>query len=259
MFHVFFGGIAVFAMPAAAIAALDLWERARDKGRGGLAVAILILITIQLEIGVVAGVFRLYKFGPNDYEPIPIALLEAINRLPSGAKIAYSCQPLRGDLSLGVASYQRRRAHGAAHDSNVLSVGILRGADRHGDLPECSKSALCAGPATSLVPRRGCAPVFSGGTSFRALARHPLHLFGHHAPECTCAGRDHHRAVRNSRAAASPVSPILRSTQPPSASRVDHCESARACRISATLTSHDCHADRFPWRHTTRPPHAGAP
>ncbi len=51
------------------------------------------LCGIQLELGFANGIVRLQGFGPSGYEPIPIALLEAISQLPSDAKLAYSCQP----------------------------------------------------------------------------------------------------------------------------------------------------------------------
>ena len=173
MFHVFFGGIAVFAMPAAAIAALDLWERARDKGRGGLAVAILILITIQLEIGVVAGVFRLYKFGPNDYEPIPIALLEAINRLPSGAKLAYSCQP-----SEEISVWESRLISVDAHTGRRM-IPMCFQSEFFGALTGTAISRNVPSPLFAQAPQRRLYPDADARPSSAAVRRfvreHDIH------------------------------------------------------------------------------------
>lgn len=94
MFHVFFGGLAVFATPAAAVATWTLWHALRESGRARAASALLLAAVVQFELGAASVIPRLLHFGPNDYEPIPVSLLEAIRELPTDAKIAYACNPL---------------------------------------------------------------------------------------------------------------------------------------------------------------------
>jgi hypothetical protein len=93
MFYLFFAGLAVFATPVAAIAVRSLWERLRAKRHPNLAVALLVICLFQLELGAASGLARLQGFGPGDDAPISISLLDAIGRLPAGAKLAYSCEP----------------------------------------------------------------------------------------------------------------------------------------------------------------------
>ena len=94
MFHVFFAGIAVYLTPIAAAATWLLWERLRNAGRRIAALSLIVLGVVQLELGAIATVVRLQDFGPKDYDPVPVAVLEAIRDLPAGAKLAYQCQPL---------------------------------------------------------------------------------------------------------------------------------------------------------------------
>ncbi len=50
-FHLFFGGIAVFATPVAAVAVWPVWLRLRATGHGRLAIVVLLLCVTQLEFG----------------------------------------------------------------------------------------------------------------------------------------------------------------------------------------------------------------
>jgi hypothetical protein len=93
MFHVFFGGLVVFGTPVAAIAAWSLWKRLRAAGRRSLALVVILLCFAQIEFSAPLGILRLQRFGPGDYEPVPLALLTAVRALPVDAKIAYACQP----------------------------------------------------------------------------------------------------------------------------------------------------------------------
>ena len=95
MFYLFFAGIAVFATPAAAVAAWMLWERLRETGHRRLAAGLVALCVIQLQLGVVTGTLRLQLFGPYRNQPTSISLLETIRRLPADAKLAYACHPLK--------------------------------------------------------------------------------------------------------------------------------------------------------------------
>jgi len=93
MLHLFFAGIAVFATPAAAVAVGSIWLRLRRTGHARLGVIVLVLCVAQLEFGAAVGVVRLQGFGPREYPPVPVAILEAIRRLPREAKLAYACRP----------------------------------------------------------------------------------------------------------------------------------------------------------------------
>jgi hypothetical protein len=94
MFHVLYGGIAVFAAPIAAVAAWRILRELRRRRHRSLAVVLAGVIFIQLELGVVGGLARLAEFGPGDYDATPISVNEAIRRLPPTAKLAYACNPL---------------------------------------------------------------------------------------------------------------------------------------------------------------------
>jgi hypothetical protein len=91
MFHAFFGGIAVFVTPVAAIALQTLWGRLPATNRLKLAAGLVVLLVIQLEFGVVSVIWRMQVFGPHDYPPTPVGVLDAIRQLPSNAKLAYAC------------------------------------------------------------------------------------------------------------------------------------------------------------------------
>ncbi len=91
MFHVFFGGIAVFATPAAAIAIWTVWAGLRRSGRLRMAAAVVTLTGVQLVLGGLAGVVRLQQFGPREYKPIPLEVIATISQLPANAKLAYAC------------------------------------------------------------------------------------------------------------------------------------------------------------------------
>jgi hypothetical protein len=93
MFHVFFGGLVVFGTPVAAIAAWSLWLRLRATGRRSLALVVILLCFTQIEFAASLGILRLQRFGPGNYEPVPLSLLTSIRDLPADAKVAYACQP----------------------------------------------------------------------------------------------------------------------------------------------------------------------
>jgi hypothetical protein len=92
-FHLFFAGIAVFATPVAAVAVWSIASRLRADGHPRLGAVVLILCLAQLGVGVPLSVGRLQFFGPHEYDPVPVAILIAIEALPSNAKLAYACQP----------------------------------------------------------------------------------------------------------------------------------------------------------------------
>jgi hypothetical protein len=90
-FYLFFGAIAVFATPVAAVAAWWLLSRLWTTRRRPAAIGLAALCLVQLEFGALIGLNRL--IGPESpYEPIPVGIFESIRRLPADAKIAYACQ-----------------------------------------------------------------------------------------------------------------------------------------------------------------------
>jgi hypothetical protein len=95
MFYFFYGGIAVFATPVAAVAVWSARMRVRTAAHARIAVAFLMLCIAQLEYGVGIGIVRLQGLGPGAYPPVPLNLLSAIMGLPTDAKLAYSCHPAR--------------------------------------------------------------------------------------------------------------------------------------------------------------------
>ena len=92
-FHLFYGALAVFGTPAAAVAVWSVWQRLRATGRTRTAIALAVICGVQLEFGALFGIGRLGLFGPDDHEPVPITILAAIRNLPPDAKLAYGCQP----------------------------------------------------------------------------------------------------------------------------------------------------------------------
>jgi hypothetical protein len=93
MFHVFFAGIAAFAIPVAAVAVWTLWMHLNATGRLGLAAGLIVFSVLQLELGAIPAMTRLQLFGSSTYPPIPLDVLTVIRTLPSDAKLAYSCMP----------------------------------------------------------------------------------------------------------------------------------------------------------------------
>jgi len=132
MFHMFFGGIVVFATPVAAIAVWSVWMRLRASGRPLLGFAMILLCVVQIGFGAVLGVLRLQRFGPGNYEPVPLEFLTAIRGLPADAKIAYSCQPseeiaIWDARLLGIGAHTARRIIPMCFESD--SLGPLTGGD----------------------------------------------------------------------------------------------------------------------------------
>ena len=92
MFHVYFGAIAVFATPAAALAVWTVWMHLRKAGRLRLAMGLLSLCIVQIELGISPTIIRLEGARPSGYDPIPVAALDVIKLLPTDAKLAYACE-----------------------------------------------------------------------------------------------------------------------------------------------------------------------
>jgi len=95
-FYAYFAGLAVFAPPIAAIAALRVLEMLRRQRRLLLAAGLNIFAIAQIAWG--AG-FKtmpaLVASGPlPEREPIPVEILSRIRALPADARLAYSCRSL---------------------------------------------------------------------------------------------------------------------------------------------------------------------
>ena len=163
MFHAFFGGIAVYGTPVAAIAVWSLSMRLRAAGRPLIAAGIVALCLIQIEIGMGTSVLRLQRFGPGNYEPVPITILAAIERLPVEAKLAYSCQPSE-ELAiwdarlLGISAHTARRIVPMCFQSDSLAP--LAGGQASLDL---------ASPLFQAVPQRALYPTSSAQPSTESV------------------------------------------------------------------------------------------
>jgi hypothetical protein len=158
MFHAFFGGIAVFATPVAAIAVWSVYLRLRAAGRTLLAAGILVLCLVQIEIGMGTGILRLQRFGPGNYDPVPLGILAAIERLPADAKLAYSCQPSE-ELAiwdarlLGISAHTARRVVPMCFQSESLAQ--LAGGQASLDVPN---PLFLSAPQRALYPTSTATP-----------------------------------------------------------------------------------------------------
>ena len=152
MFHVFFGGLAAFGTPAAAVAAWTLWSRWRDAGRMRLAAAAFLACAFQLEIGAVSAVYHLYGFSANDYDPIPQSLLSSIASLETDAKLAYVCREREE-----VAFWDPRLASITAHTGRRV-VPMCFQAELFGLLNETPLSRQTASPLFASAPQRALYP-----------------------------------------------------------------------------------------------------
>jgi hypothetical protein len=90
-FHLFYGGLAVFATPCAAIAVWSIWLRLRATAYRRFAITLVVIAVVQIEIGIGLGTSRLQEFGPGALTPVSAETLAAIRSLPPDAKLAYAC------------------------------------------------------------------------------------------------------------------------------------------------------------------------
>ncbi len=166
-FHLFFGGIAVFATPVAAVAAGAIWLRLRATGHARLAVALAVLVCLQLGLGVASAVTRLQVFGPHTYRPTPVAILDAIEELPPDAKLAYACQPADKEVAfwdarlLGLAAHTDRRIVPMCFESE--SFGPLTGAPIS---PDVANPLFLSAPQRALYPDSSSRPSPEAVTTF---------------------------------------------------------------------------------------------
>jgi hypothetical protein len=159
MFYLFFAGIAVFAMPVAAIAVQSLWQRWRATRRTKWATALTLLCFLQLELGVPTSVIRLEAFArQHDVDPIAVSLLETIGDLPATAKLAYSCEPF-GETGfavpqlLAIDAHTSRRMVPMCFEAELLST--LIGAEPSDQVPNL---AFRWAPQSQLYPLPGSRP-----------------------------------------------------------------------------------------------------
>jgi hypothetical protein len=138
-FHLFFGGIAVFATPVAAVAVWSIWTRLRaTTGRARPALGLLVLCGLQIELGVGLAVGRMQGFGPGSYPPVPVQMLTAIRSLPADAKLAYACRPMEEVAFwtaglLGIDAHTGRRIVPMCFEAEAL--GELTGTEMSQDVP----------------------------------------------------------------------------------------------------------------------------
>lgn len=164
-FHVFFGAIAVVATPAAACALWVVLRRAKATRHRLVVVGLVVLVVMQLEIGVVLGTLRLQRFGPGNFEPVPLSVLAAMRALPKDARIAYSCEPLEEVsywdarlLSIGV--HADRRMVPMCFEAD--SFGPLVGAKRSLEMSPLFVTA----PQLALFPDASAQPSPEEATAF---------------------------------------------------------------------------------------------
>jgi hypothetical protein len=93
-FHLFFGSIGLALTPVAIAAALVVLDRARTTHRRLLSGVALATLLGQTVLAAAITVAQLQAFGPLDYPPTPVAVLEALRSLPGNAKAAYACSPI---------------------------------------------------------------------------------------------------------------------------------------------------------------------
>lgn len=158
-FHLFFAGIAAFATPVAAVAARSVWVRLRATGHLRLATAVFVLCALQLGSGVTLGVLRLWRFGPGNYPPVPVATLAAIRSLPTGAKLAYACLPFEEvafwDAELvGIDAHAGRRIVPMCFQADTF--GLINGTPLSPDRPS---------PLFRSAPQRALYPDAAGKAS----------------------------------------------------------------------------------------------
>ena len=165
MFYFFFGGIAVFATPVAAVAAWLLFERIRAARRPSLVVGVAALCLLQLELGLVLGLARL-QGPPPVYEPIPVSLLQAIGQLPADAKLAYACRSFEeisfvNSKLLGIDAHTGRRIVPMCFEADVN--GPLFGVEPSTQIPD---AGFAFAPQETLYPDSTARPSSAAVSAF---------------------------------------------------------------------------------------------
>jgi hypothetical protein len=153
MFHVFYGGIAVFAVPAAAAGMWMLVRFLQTRRYLRLALATVAVSGAQIAMGVIPTVQRLEQFGPHAFAPIPVSILVAIQDLPSGSKLAYTCPPM-GEIGF---FWDPRLVSIDAHTGRRI-VPLCFQAEVFGSLNGGSSDPDLISPLFELAPQRSIYP-----------------------------------------------------------------------------------------------------
>ena len=166
MFHVFFGGLAIFATPVAAVAVWRLLARLQATKHLRLAFGVGVLCVLQLEWGATAGgVARLQDFGKlGNYQPIPVSLLATIRALPADAELAYACNPFEE-----VGFTEPRLVSIDAHTGHRI-VPLCFEADYFGASIGGRQSAQSTSPGFTWAPQRVLYPDAAAHPSPAAVA-----------------------------------------------------------------------------------------
>ena len=109
MFHVLFGGVAVFATPVAAIAVWTVWMRLRASKHRLPALAILLLCIVQVEIGAAQTLVRMQRFGPGNYRPVPLDILMSLERCRATPRSPTRVDPSRRSRCGMLGSWESAR------------------------------------------------------------------------------------------------------------------------------------------------------
>ena len=90
-FHAFYGAVSVLLTPVAVCGFVAGIMVARIQGRRTLATLGIILLMGQGTVGIVMTVQRLNEWGPGEFEPVPLPVLQYLRDLPPDSKVAYAC------------------------------------------------------------------------------------------------------------------------------------------------------------------------
>jgi hypothetical protein len=164
--YLFFGGIAVFAMPAAVVAVWRIWLRVRAAGNRQLAFAVVVLCVLQLELGVTLGIGGLRASGSGANRPVSTEMLGEIMKLPPNAKLAYACSPFEEtgfwDARLiSLDAHTGRRVIPMCFEAEVF--GQMTGGSVSANV---SSRSFPSAPQHALYPTSGAQPSPSDITAF---------------------------------------------------------------------------------------------
>ncbi len=183
MGYLFFGAIAVFATPVAAVAVWSLWRRLRAGGHARAGVAVLVFCVAQLEVGLGIGIVRLQTYGPGSYSAVPVETLAAIRSLPPGAKLAYSCRPYEEAAFWApqLVSYDAHTGHRSHPD--VLPGRNLSRPVRSVALAGRCEPAVRVGSAAQALHGFSGAAISVGRARLPQRQRHRVPVRGREAPQ----------------------------------------------------------------------------
>jgi hypothetical protein len=159
MFHLYFGGIAAYAIPAAAASIVVVAQRVSRPWR----VVLTVVLAFQLEAGAGTSLVKLQGFGPRDYAPIPTSILTAIEATEPDSKIAYQCRPLEE-----IAIWDPRLASIDAHTGRRV-VPLCFQANIAGGMTGGTSDPEAMGPTFLVAPQRELFPEASARPSPQQL------------------------------------------------------------------------------------------